>query len=220
MRPALFILALALLLPMTPSRAADTINIDSIVNIDRFGDGSIKLTFHLSASQWAIWRQQYGDHPDVLWRDLKQMFARFALDKFDLKKNDVERTADVNISARACTQIRGDGTREIEIPKDFRFVSNNGREWIFSLTSQQSPYSPILSQTSRLILPEDARNPHLDQPGTGSEQLVYEIAGTPDYSRIVLWLGIFALAGSLLFGILAVIFLLRKPANPPIAPVT
>ena len=46
----------------------------------------MKVIFHLSASRWAAWRQEYGDHPDVLWRDLKQKFAKAALDKFDLQE--------------------------------------------------------------------------------------------------------------------------------------
>ena len=84
----------------------------------------MKVIFHLSASRWAIWRQQYGDHPDVLWRDMKQKFAKAALDKFDLQRNDVDRTATANIEARALTTVRGDGTRAMEMLKDFRLVSN------------------------------------------------------------------------------------------------
>ncbi|MBV8225987.1 MAG: hypothetical protein JO232_12465, partial [Verrucomicrobia bacterium] len=63
--------------------AADTINTDVVANVDPFGDGTIALTFRLSAAQWENWRELYGDHPDLLWRDLKQRFAKYALDKFD-----------------------------------------------------------------------------------------------------------------------------------------
>jgi hypothetical protein len=44
---------------------ADTINMDVVAHVDPYGDGSMKVTFHLSASQWANWRQQYGDHPEI-----------------------------------------------------------------------------------------------------------------------------------------------------------
>src|ERR1700719_3692172 len=117
--------------------AADTINMDVVARVDPYGDGSMKVTFHLSASQWANWKQQYGDHPDVLWRDLKQKFAKYALVKFNLQKDEVERTATADIAARAFTRVRGDGTRGIEIPKELRFISNNGREWVFEFTSPQ-----------------------------------------------------------------------------------
>jgi hypothetical protein len=137
-------------MPIAVGRATETINMDVVANVDRFGDGSMKITFHLSAMQWAIWKQQYGDHPDVLWRDLKQTFAKYALDKFDLQKNDIERTAVVDISAHAFTHVRSDGKRGIEIPKEFRLVSNNWREWIFDFTNQQSPYSPIRPKQTEL----------------------------------------------------------------------
>jgi hypothetical protein len=166
----------------------------------------------------AFARYQYGDHPDVLWRDLKQMFAKYALDKFDLQKNDIERTAVAEISAHAFTHVRSDGTRGIEIPKEFRFVSNNGREWIFDFTSQRSPDAPILTQTSRIILPEEAKNARLDQPGTGSEQLVYDMAENFGFGRTLLGLGLLSIAGGILFGIFALIFLLKRPATPPVAP--
>jgi len=217
-RSALSILALILLMPIAVGRATETINMDVVANVDRFGDGSMKITFHLSATQWAIWKQQYGDHPDVLWRDLKQTFAKYALDKFDLQKNDIERTAVVDISAHAFTHVRSDGKRGIEIPKEFRLVSNNGREWIFDFTNQQSPYSPILTQTNRIVLPEESRNARLDQPGTGSEQLVYNMPENPGFRPILLGLGLFSMAASFLFGIFALVFLLKRPATPPVAP--
>jgi hypothetical protein len=217
-RFALSILALVLLVPIAPSRASETINMDVVANVDRFGDGSMKITFHLSAKQWAIWKEQYGDHPDVLWRDMKQLFAKYALDKFDLQKNEIDRTAVVNIDAHAFTHVRGDGTRGIEIPKEFRLVSNNGREWIFNFTSQQSPYSPILTQTNKIILPEEAKNARLDQPGTGSEQLVYEIPENLGFGRVILGLGLLSILGSLLFGIFALIFLFKRPVTPPVVP--
>jgi hypothetical protein len=217
-RSALSIVALVLLMPMAAGRATETINMDVVANVDRFGDGSMKVTFHLSAMQWTIWKQQYGDRPDVLWRDMKQWFAKYALDKFSLQRNDVERTAVVDISAHAFTHVRQDGKRGIEIPKQFRLVSNSGREWIFDFTNQLSPYSPIVTQTNRIILPADARNASLDQAGTGSEQLVYEMPENPGFGPILLGLGLFSMAASFLFGIVALILLLKRPATPPVAP--
>src|ERR1700759_1176381 len=41
--------------------ATDTVNQDADIRIDPYGDGSMKIVFHLSASRWAIWRQEYGD---------------------------------------------------------------------------------------------------------------------------------------------------------------
>jgi hypothetical protein len=202
----LTILFLAWLVPIGFGGATETINSDVVANLDPYGDGSMKMTFHLSASQWAIWKQQYGDHPDVLWRDLKQKFAKYALEKFDIQKNEVERTATADIEARAFTHVRGDGTRGIEIPKEFRLVSNSGREWVFDFTTQESPYSPILAQMSRVILPADATNAHIEQPGTGFQQLVYQMPDNSSGNALFLWAGISAMAGGVVLCILGLVF--------------
>jgi hypothetical protein len=201
--PMLF---LAWLVPIGIGEATETINTEVVASLDPYGDGSMKMTFHLSASQWAIWKQQYGDHPDVLWRDLKQKFAKYALEKFDIQKNEVERTATADIEARAFTRVRGDGTRGIEIPKEFRLVSNSGREWVFDFTTQESPYSPILAQMSRVILPVEAANAHIEQPGTGFQQLVYQMPDNSSRNVLFLWTGISAMAGGVILWILGLMF--------------
>jgi hypothetical protein len=186
--------------------SAETINTDVVASVDPYGDGSMKMTFHLSASQWANWKQQYGDHPDVLWRDLKQKFAKYALVKFDLQKDEVERTATADIEARAFTRVRGDGARGIEVPKEFRFISNNGREWVFDFTSQQSPYAPILAQMSRVILPAEATNAHLEEPGAGFQQIVYQMPDNSGGNFLLLGGALFAMGGGVVLVILGVLF--------------
>jgi hypothetical protein len=197
--------------------ATDTVNQDAIVRVDPYGDGSMKVIFHLSASRWATWRQEYGDHPDVLWRDLKQKFAKAALDKFDLQRNDVDRTATASIEARALTTVRGDGSRGIEMLKDFRLVSNTALEWVFESTSQESPEAPILTQTFRIILPPQAINAHIDAPGTASQQLVYQMPQNGTHS-LFLWAGILAMVGGILLGISGLLLGLVHSKRPPPLP--
>jgi hypothetical protein len=211
----LMTLFLASLGPVEVGVAAETIHTDVVANVDPYGDGSMKMTFHLSASQWANWKQEYGDHPDVLWRDLKQKFAKYALVKFDLQKDEVQRTATADIEARAFTHVRGDGTRGMEIPKEFRLISNSGREWVFDFTSQQSPYAPILAQTSRVILPAEATNARIDEPGTGFQQLVYQMPDHGSSHMIFLWAGLFAMACGIILGIVGMMFSRVTPRVTP-----
>jgi len=200
--------------------ATDTVNQDAVIRVDPNGDGSMKVIFHLSASRWAAWRQEYGDHPDILWRDLKQRFAKAALDKFDLQRNDIDRTATADIDARALTRIRGDGSRGIEIQKEFRLVSNTPLEWVFEATSQASPESPILAQTIRVILPPQASNARIDSPGTADQQIVYQMPEGAASNALLLWAGILAIVVGIALGIFGLVSGLAasKQRPPPLPP--
>jgi hypothetical protein len=198
--------------------AADTINTDVVANVDPFGDGTIALTFRLSAAQWENWRELYGDHPDLLWRDLKQRFAKYALDKFDLKRDDIDRTATANIAARALTTVRADGSRAIEMAKDARFVSSSGSEWIFESVAQASPYSPIETETTRIMLPTGAVNAHVETIGSEPEQLVYQLPEANSNNALFLYAGLLAIAAGVTFGIVGLIFLMRPAQVPPTVP--
>jgi hypothetical protein len=204
---ALGLMAFAVaLLSTTPAlrAASDTVQQDIVMEIDRLGDGAITLTFRLSASQWTIWKQQYGDRPDVLWRDLRQQFATMSLGTFSLEKNDLERSATAKLTMRGGTKLRRDGSQEIEIPKEMNKVSDNGGEWIFNSVIQEGYGSPILTQTIRLRLPAEAVNVRLNQPGTAFQSLVYEIPPVGQ-GKGMLFGGIGALVVGMVLGVVAFI---------------
>ncbi len=167
----------AALAPSTRA-AADTIQQDIVMDMDRLGDGTLTITFRLSASQWTIWKQQYGDRPDVLWRDLQQQFSALALGEFSLEKNEVERIVTAKIKVRGGTKLRSDGAQEIDIPKDMKKISASDGEWIFTSINQEAVGAPILTTTTHVRLPKEAMNVRLNQPGTAFQALVYEIPGT------------------------------------------
>ena len=182
-------------------RAAETMQFDRTFVLDKRGDGQVTDTVHFSAKRWAIWKQQYGDRPDMLWRDKKQELASMALVDFDLKKNEIERTATMKISFRGGPRMRSDGASEIGVPKDMKKISDSGREWIFSAVAQDNSYDPtMVNETIRVTLPAEARNARLEQPGTAFQALVYEIppAGR---GKGMLFLGLSALIIGLVLGV-------------------
>jgi len=192
---------------------ADTVNTDVVGNVDQYGDGTITLTFRLSASQWENWRERYGDHPDLLWRDWKQEFAKYALEKFDLKRDDINRTATANIVARALTTVRADGTRAIDMANDARFVSGGGLEWIFESVAQASPLSPIVTTTTRIMLPAGATNAHVETVGSEPQRLVYELPETNADNGVFFWSGVSAIIIGAIFGIIGLLFALVPPRS-------
>jgi hypothetical protein len=195
--------------------AADTINTDVAAHVNPYGDGTITVTFRLSASQWENWREQYGDHPDLLKRDFKQRFAKYALDDFKLERNDMDRTAVATIGTRALTTMRGNGIRAIEVAKEARFVSNSGSDWIFESVVQSSPYSPIVTETTRIILPAEATNVHVENEGGGPRHLVYQMLENGQGDGLMFWLGIAGIAVGVLLGVVG---LLLPKKGPPTVP--
>jgi hypothetical protein len=194
--------------------AADTINTDVAAHVDPYGDGTITVTFRLSASQWENWREQYGDHPDLLKRDFKQRFAKYALDEIKLERNDMDRTAVATIGARALTTMRGNGVRAIEVAKEARFVSNSGQDWIFESVNQSSPYSPIVTETTRIIVPPQAANVHVENEGSGPLHLVYEIPEDTHSEGLMFWLGISGIAAGAVLGFVGLILPKKEPPPP------
>ena len=149
---------------------------------------------------------------------MKQRFAKYALDKFDLKRDDIDRTAAANIAARALTTVRADGSRAIEMAKDARFVSSSGSEWIFESVAQASPYSPIETETTRIMLPAGAVNAHVETIGSEPEQLVYRLPEANSNNALFLYAGLLAIAAGVTFGIVGLIFLMRPAQVPPTDP--
>ncbi len=198
--------------------AADTINTDVAVKVNPYGDGTMTVTFRLSASQWENWREEYGDHPDLLKRDFKRRFAKYALDDFKLERNDMDRTAVATITARAITAVRQDGYRAIEINKEARFVSNSALDWIFESVSQSSPYSPIVTETTRIELPPGATNVRVENEGSGPQHLVYQLPENGNNDGMLFWSGIAAIALGAILGCIGIIGLLLPRKGPPPVP--
>ena len=58
--------------------------IDDTFRFDARGDAQIEITFQYGARQWEQWREQYGDHPNLLLRDLRYQLASSDIQNFTL----------------------------------------------------------------------------------------------------------------------------------------
>jgi hypothetical protein len=110
--------------------------------------------------------------------------------------------------------MRGNGIRAIELAKEARFVSNSGSEWIFESVGQSSPYSPIVTETTRIILPAQATNGHVENEGSGPLHLVYEMSENSQDDGLMFWLGIAGIAVGVILGVVGL--LLPKNGPPPV----
>jgi hypothetical protein len=189
-----------------------TRTIDQTFTFDERGDAKIDISFQYGAAQWAQWKDQYGDHPDLLMRNLRYQFASAVIDDFSLDKDDLHRQATAKLKLRGLAQYRGDGQFTIELPKNMKLVTGSGTDWAF--TSSSVVNGELLNQTIRAKLPTNAQNAHFSTGGD-YDQLSYSLPTTPTRSKS--WLGMGALL-LILAGILAGISFVGKssPAPPPL----
>ncbi len=167
MKIRLHFFAPLLVLCTAPTRAQQTESVSRTINqvfkIDERGDAAVEVSFQYSASQWAYWKEQMGNRPDMILRDMRYSMATAVLENFSMEKDDVQRKALGKISARAVARYRNAGEFIIDVPKEMKLVTGANADWIFSATAGVN--GEIVSQTLHAILPAKARNVHFGSGG-------------------------------------------------------
>lgn len=154
---------------------------------DERGDAKLEISFQYGAAQWMKWKEQYGNHPDLLLRNLRYDLATSVIDDFALERDDVRRRAVAKIKGRAVARYTSGGQFSIEVPKTMKLVTGSGTDWVF--TGSALGDGEIVNQTTRAKLPAKAQNAHLTQ-GADSDRLVYTLEVTPSRPKGWLELGI------------------------------
>lgn len=180
---------------------------------DERGDATIQFSFQLGAKQWAQWKDQYGDHPDMLLRNLKYQLAAAVIDDFSLEKDEIHRTALAKIKARAVATYRNGGQFAIQVPKNMKLVAGSGSEWVF--TNSELEQGGIVNITDRAKLPAKAQNAHL-ATGNDYNQLVYSIDLSPSRPKALLYGGIVLFLTAGVLGLVSLISSEKKTAPPPL----
>jgi hypothetical protein len=160
---------------------------------DARGDATIQFSFQLGAAPWAKWKEQYGDHPDILLRNVKYQLAAAVIEDFGLDKDDINRKAVAKFKARALARYLGDGQFQIDVPKNMKLVTGSGQEWVF--TDSMLEDGGIVNITDRAKLPPNARDAHLTN-GTDFDELVYTLDVSPAKPKALLYLGIVCLVAA------------------------
>jgi hypothetical protein len=188
--------------------------LDRTYQFDERGNAKIEFSFQLSAAQWARWKDQYGDHPDLVLRNVKYELAAAVIDDFGLDKDEIHRHAVAKINARSLARYRGNGQFEIEVPKNMKLVAGSGLEWVFTNSALED--GGIVNITDRAKLPANARNAHLTT-GDDFDRLVYSLDVSSSRPKTLLYLGILLLLAAVGLGG-ASMRTPQKSAAPPPSP--
>lgn len=189
-----------------------TRTLERIYQIDERGDAQIEFKFQLSAANWQRWKDQFGDHPDIMLRDVKYQLASAVIDEFSLTKDDVHRSATTKMNARALATYKGNGQFQVEVPKEMKMVANSGTECVF--TSSEVEGNGLVNITDRAKLPAGAQNVHLTT-GNDFNYLVYSLDVSPSKPKVFFYLGILLLLAAV---VLAGLSFFGAKSNPPPLP--
>ena len=190
--------------------------LERIYQIDERGNAQVEFHFQLNAKQWAVWKDQYGDHPDMMLRAVKYQLAAAVIDDFALEKDDVHRSAVSKIKARCLAQYHGNGQFTLQIAKDMKLVTGSGSEWVFTSSNIES--GGLVNITDRVKLPAQAQNVHVTT-GNDYDQLAYSLEVTPARSKALLVLGmLFLVAAAVLGAISLAVTKAKTRATPPPLP--
>ena len=162
-RPHFFAPLLALCTAHAQQTESVSRTINQVFKIDERGDAAVEVSFQYSASQWANWKEQMGNRPDIILRDMRYSMATAVLENFTMEKDDVNRKAAGKLNARAVARYRNAGEFVIDVPKEMKLVTGANTDWIFSMTNGLN--GEIVSQTLHAILPAKARNVHFGSGG-------------------------------------------------------
>lgn len=181
--------------------------VEEICQFDERGDAKIEINFQLGAKKWAEWKRQYGDHPDIVLRNLKYQFAAAVFDDdFKLEKDEVHRRAVARVTARALASYQSGGQFEIDVVKNMKLVAGSGLEWFFTNTTLEE--DGIVNMTDRFKLPAYAYNARL-VTGNDYDQLVYSLRVSRSKPKLLLYFGILFLVGAAIMGVLSF-----RPSSP------
>jgi hypothetical protein len=164
----------------------ETIAQDTVLEIDDRGDAQMTVEFRLSARTWLEWRERYGDHPDIVWRDLKHRFPMYELHDYRMEKDDVNRRAKATVKVRGAALHRTQGTYEFSVPKNWRKLTESPREWLFTSSEIAGP-NVILQQTLKIVLPAAVPSSRLEPSEEGHSKIVFAVPMPARPSRL-LWI--------------------------------
>ena len=126
-----------------------------------------------SAQGWLSWKANFGDHPDLVLRNLRREQAAREFYDYSLDKDEINRIAVAKMKGRAFAKLMGDGRYTLGPIKPLHFVTGSGREWIFNSSMSGGLQGNGIEQTMHVFLPPEATEAQILNPGSDYAELVY-----------------------------------------------
>ena len=137
------------------SGPVQTLNIDETMKVSEIGDCDIAINFTLTAAQYAMWNQKYGQNPSLLRRDFGKLVSQYDTHDWKVDAKAMERQVAISLRAYGVVTHNGGGNYQFEVPKNWRGgqVNNNAVDYNYA----ESLGPGVLAQYNcKVILPASA----------------------------------------------------------------
>jgi hypothetical protein len=181
--------------------------------IDALGDATLAIELKLTAKQYVLWKQKYGNNPSILRRDMGRLISQYETSNFDVEQDDMDRVVRVTLDAKGVVTYKGDGRFEFKVPKEWTGGQRVGNEYRFNYIQSIGPNS-LMQHNVVTVLPAGASDIQ-DQLSEEGEKVVQYTLTRP--SQGVGWM-----IGAIAFGLLGIASLafgfIGKPGAAPPPP--
>ena len=160
------------------AKAQTVLQFDETVDVDALGNGTFLIHMEFNAQQFQVWQQKYGTNPSLLRRDFSKMLSAYDITEFEIDKNDMERQVKLTITASGVTRNMGDGQVEMDVPKEWRLINQDGPELKFNYLEALGNGVSIQHYIT-VHLPEGATDVSEPFPAAGgTSRFTYQQPGT------------------------------------------
>ncbi len=157
------------------------------MRIDSIGDAIIKVSTTMNAQQWQMWSQTYGNNPALLKRSMEKELPGLFLDKYNLEKNDMDRSFTFTFKAYGACNVNKKGIWIVNTDQKKPDLTKL-TDYKYMMVSNDMENG--LQETIVIEFPESARNIQETKDAFDKTQFEFEMKGGEAGINWMLWLGI------------------------------
>lgn len=173
------------------------------MKIDEVGNGDLKVSMTMNATQWQVWLQSLGNNPTLLKRSMERALPAYFLDNFKLEKNDMDRSFEFSFKAYGVCQVNKRGKWIVNTDqKNPDITTLTDKKYMMVWMETQSN----IQQTQILDFPSTARNIQINKDAFGKTQFEFDMDTPGGTIHAIFWPGLILIISGIIWMIIRLFF--------------
>ena len=173
------------------------------MKIDEVGNGDLKVSMSMNATQWQVWLQSLGNNPTLLKRSMERALPAYFLDNFKLEKNDMDRSCEFSFKALGVCQVNKRGKWIVNTDKKNTEINTlTDKKYMMVWMETQSN----IQQTQILDFPSTARNIQINKDAFGKTQFEFDMDTPGGTIHAIFWPGLILIISGIIWMIIRLFF--------------